>query len=97
VKLNDDQRAKLKDLLIKGDPLDIYFPDLDNNDEYDSEVEMIDKGSRNVQKIIDMELLFLEVFTKQFRHLSEERKKRISSLAVAFWESLGEMGSTLDT
>jgi hypothetical protein len=87
-------KTKIRKILIEEDPMDIYFPEDKNIDEYDSEVEKITNNldrCHNLKELTDLVSNILQVTIENYSSL--EQKKRYSKIATKIWNLIAENNS----
>ena len=81
-----DLKRRIAMLLVKIDPMRIYFKDFDNRDEYDSEAEEV---ARLLSSCATREACLdavQKVFERHFGDLVVSRALNFEALADALWE-----------
>jgi hypothetical protein len=86
-----DLKRKISTLLLKVDPMRIYFKDCDNQDEYDPEA---DELARLLPSCVSREACLgavQEVFQRYFGDLIVSRAGNFEALADELWELRREL------
>lgn len=78
-------KERLRAVLIKEDPAGIYFPDLNNVDEYDSEIDVILEKLPNCQSEEDIKNLVWTTFVRFFGKNTAGDLEMYKSIAHKLW------------
>lgn len=75
-------------ILIQEDPIGIYFPDLLNLDEYNSEAKLIAEEIKVFHDINELTYIIWSIFKKTFGEVEAGEKENYTSIAKKIFKEL---------
>lgn len=82
--MKDDLEA-INQILINHDPISLYFPDINNRDEYKAEAKEIYNIVNNCQTEEKLFNLICEIFERRFGKKIADKKENFLEIAHEIW------------
>lgn len=79
---------KINAVLVRFDPINIYFEDIDNKDEYSGEAEEIARNIENCETEHELNDLVYKIFSAHFGLSIAGKKNHYTDISKELWNQL---------
>lgn len=79
-------KSLMRDIFIEDDPINIYFPDVNNIDEYDPEIDKILPVLKNMKSEDELHELIWNVFKEMFTKETAGPKEHYATISKKVWD-----------